>query len=664
MKTGQAKRVSERARRLAFIACGWTLSAIHAIDARAQIVFNPENGHYYERVLEEGIQWPAADTAAVLRKYGNRTGHLATITSPGEQAFINTHFGDVVGTWLGGFWDASAGSTWRWITGETWSFEAFHPGQPNNLNGNRAYLMLNPTGLVWYDSWEGDTAQGYLIEYPPDTSNPVAGPDFLNVASSGQLYSQTESGQLGGTIGQLVGVRKIGGGGSTGGGFAEASINYFGDITEYADGMLKIELRFVSDCPAEDAGGYMNLSFDLQLPSMRFYRLHSEGNGAYASIVGPGGQLSSSWGTVAQGNLSFFTSFQCVPGGFGKWTLWLSPYAAFVPSSPFTAGNVAGGATPFIASLSAAPTIYDFENFANLTPVDRISPAIDLRLVGPNGAIVAEMGKAFRSSLYNTPGRFSGGALLPESPSGQSGRALLEFDPPVEGVGAWMFDDSSNIANFARLVVTDTLGQKHYTSTIDAKSGTGHGIDGFVGISSKLGIVAAEFESFVATNGAWANNHEIDYLHIGRPLPSASPLQSEPCPGTALTLTANAPGATTYQWRRNGVSISGATQPTLHLNPATGRDTGVYDCRLTGVAGISNSGLSTPAFVKVCAADFACDGQVNDDDFVYFLGAYNVLDCADPSMPTGCPADMNGDAVVDDTDFQNFIVAYEQVACP
>ena len=66
----------------------------------------------------------------------------------------------------------------------------------------------------------------------------------------------------------------------------------------------------------------------------------------------------------------------------------------------------------------------------------------------------------------------------------------------------------------------------------------------------------------------------------------------------------------------------------------------------------------------VCRADFNCDAAVDDADFLTFVASYNVLDCADPSMPAGCPADLNGDSFVDDSDFVVFVAAYNALLCP
>ena len=67
---------------------------------------------------------------------------------------------------------------------------------------------------------------------------------------------------------------------------------------------------------------------------------------------------------------------------------------------------------------------------------------------------------------------------------------------------------------------------------------------------------------------------------------------------------------------------------------------------------------------SACPADLNSDGLVDDGDFQIFVVAYDILDCADASMPAGCPADVNADGFVDDLDFQLFAVAYDQLICP
>ncbi len=69
-------------------------------------------------------------------------------------------------------------------------------------------------------------------------------------------------------------------------------------------------------------------------------------------------------------------------------------------------------------------------------------------------------------------------------------------------------------------------------------------------------------------------------------------------------------------------------------------------------------------FSSPCPGDLNNDGLVDDSDFVIFAAAYDILDCADPSMPSGCLADLSGDGAVDDSDFVMFVGAYNDLLCP
>lgn len=65
-----------------------------------------------------------------------------------------------------------------------------------------------------------------------------------------------------------------------------------------------------------------------------------------------------------------------------------------------------------------------------------------------------------------------------------------------------------------------------------------------------------------------------------------------------------------------------------------------------------------------CHADLDLNSFVEDADFVLFVSAYDIFDCASPNMPIACPADLNDDHFVDDADFVLFATAYDQLICP
>ncbi len=92
-------------------------------------------------------------------------GHLATITSAGENAFAgalckNMH------CWLGGSDEAVEG-TFRWVAGpengQVVSPTFWNPGEPNN-SGNEDYINYWDTEAAWNDG-SGNTNMYYLVEF-------------------------------------------------------------------------------------------------------------------------------------------------------------------------------------------------------------------------------------------------------------------------------------------------------------------------------------------------------------------------------------------------------------------------------------------------------------------------------------------------------------------
>ena len=82
------------------------------------------------------------------------------------------------------------------------------------------------------------------------------------------------------------------------------------------------------------------------------------------------------------------------------------------------------------------------------------------------------------------------------------------------------------------------------------------------------------------------------------PLITAPPASKSVLAGSdaALTVTASATEPVTYQWRRQGISIPGATGSTLTFARATVADSGLYDAVVTGASGAA---ISLPARLAV-----------------------------------------------------------------
>ena len=107
-------------------------------------------------------------------------GHLATITTAEEDAWVRNTFGPrlAVGQlFLIGASQERSDSPWQWVTGEPWNFTAWYGGAPNNLNLRNKVKQTPPFCLCYYKrdkdlSWN-DLSQsqpiarqgGFLVEW-------------------------------------------------------------------------------------------------------------------------------------------------------------------------------------------------------------------------------------------------------------------------------------------------------------------------------------------------------------------------------------------------------------------------------------------------------------------------------------------------------------------
>ena len=140
------------------------------------------NGHYYDYVTSStGFSWTAANADAQTRTYDGRTGHLVTVTSADEEAFLYSDpwlrghvlYGD---PWIGAFRlpGSDLNTGWQWVTGEAWGYANWRPGEPNNSWPTYAeyYVHYLSTGVGgpdvisgWNDHPDATYLRGYLIEY-------------------------------------------------------------------------------------------------------------------------------------------------------------------------------------------------------------------------------------------------------------------------------------------------------------------------------------------------------------------------------------------------------------------------------------------------------------------------------------------------------------------
>jgi PEP-CTERM motif-containing protein len=152
------------------------------LSAEATPVFFPGTGHYYEVIVNGGISWADADTAAQAASYLGVQGHLVTIASGGEDAFVNAQRLLAGGGefYAGGYQPAGglpgAGTGWTWVNGEG-SFPGTNggspyanwlPGEPNDFYGpgSEQFLAIGlGNNFGWNDEGATGNISGYVVEY-------------------------------------------------------------------------------------------------------------------------------------------------------------------------------------------------------------------------------------------------------------------------------------------------------------------------------------------------------------------------------------------------------------------------------------------------------------------------------------------------------------------
>ena len=152
------------------------------MSADAAPTFFAGTGHSYEVFLVPAgpFTWNDAEAAAVLGG-----GYLATITSPGEDVFLNglrtaSTQGEV---WLGGFQDPSdplspidSTAGWTWLNGDgtfpgsssVSPYANWSGGEPNDAYGpgSEQYLAFGlGNASSWNDEGNLNNIVGYVVEY-------------------------------------------------------------------------------------------------------------------------------------------------------------------------------------------------------------------------------------------------------------------------------------------------------------------------------------------------------------------------------------------------------------------------------------------------------------------------------------------------------------------
>lgn len=143
------------------------------------------NGHWYEFVLDWSLDHEAAQSAAAETVFNGVSGHLVTITSPEELAFVSglTNRSFQIG---GG---RNEEGEWVWLDGpeagqrvDDFAFDGWATGHPE-WSEWAEYLLLPH----WADGWLGTNGYNapYMIEFGDIPSTPLPATGLLLAAPLG-----------------------------------------------------------------------------------------------------------------------------------------------------------------------------------------------------------------------------------------------------------------------------------------------------------------------------------------------------------------------------------------------------------------------------------------------------------------------------------------------
>ena len=134
---------------------------------------NNYNGHSYYRSTGLASWTTAKSNCAAMG------GYLVTVTTSGENSFLYNLWPS---GWIG-LTDEVTEGTWKWVTGETYSYSNWNSGEPNN-SGNEDYVQFVSNGK-WNDL-NNNSSLAYVIEF-----------DYIVITSSWALYKTIYTNSLG-----------------------------------------------------------------------------------------------------------------------------------------------------------------------------------------------------------------------------------------------------------------------------------------------------------------------------------------------------------------------------------------------------------------------------------------------------------------------------------
>jgi hypothetical protein len=138
-------------------------------------VYYSGTGHYYDLIYPDGgLAWEDARSDAEAHSYLGNQGHLVTITSPGENDFLEGLVPQIERSfWIGGYQPVHSdrGAGWIWVTGETWEYTNWWSEDNEFADAGYDWVaQFNAFGID-HGQWEDNDDYWqlpYIVEYVPE----------------------------------------------------------------------------------------------------------------------------------------------------------------------------------------------------------------------------------------------------------------------------------------------------------------------------------------------------------------------------------------------------------------------------------------------------------------------------------------------------------------
>ena len=173
---------------------------------------------------------------------------------------------------------------------------------------------------------------------------------------------------------------------------------------------------------------------------------------------------------------------------------------------------------------------FDFDDVYTVDQLSAGNITIDVGLFDVDTLNTADVARVFyggysglAGGIYGTV--FGGAILSKDTDNNAYTDITFTFSSPVSGFGAWVFDNSWSYLNSSLMTVTEVGGATSVSDILEIGNGTGHSVEGWLGVTSNVGITNVSYRVLDGNNEPDLQNcFEMDHIQVAlaNPVPEPS----------------------------------------------------------------------------------------------------------------------------------------------